>query len=216
MDNFPKKVMNILYPPFCEIDAGILMISFASFIYEFRNDVVGALENELFIDFEPRFIILLAFFIFWIFVVVKNLLTKDKIMQWRKNGIAVTFYFIVGFLSLFSATDQLPVTKINSTGVVGYFNLINRIIILFILIRSSFSLMMLKLFKRSDELGMQMTDEQADKTDIILAVLLTPAFYLLLRTKYIPLNSILLSFFYSSFVINARKRLSSPTFYKMS
>lgn len=202
-----SKLKDIFYPPFSETDAFALLVSL---LLPILLKITNFFTLDLFLDelgLRTEVLIFATVIIFWAYLVIKNILVKKEMSLQEKNTMAIYFYLIVGFLTLWSAIEFLliPVSSLNA---LSLFDFVNMSIAIFLFFRSLISVASLRVAKDyKDMLVSQVKDDQAGLVEVVFLIIVASIVYLLIQFHYSIAYSILLTYFYSSSILNFYKKV---------
>lgn len=198
MFKLDHKIKDIFLPRLSEIDAFVLSLSLVIYLISDWVRVVGFLAA-----FDFRTLIFLLLFVYWFFLILKNLLTRKAMNGNEKSTIARAYFLLLGSLSVVSAFDYLLKPMYGFFEEMQMFDILNFAIVFFILLRSLTSLGILKALQRQpEELTSQVKDEQAGFSQIILAAVSIYVIHGWLIGRVTNANAILLGFFYTTTVVH--------------
>lgn len=203
-----SKLKDIFYPPFSETDAFALLISILiPFLLKpaYLTSLIYSLEN---LNRPDTSVIMVIIFVFWTFLVIKNVLIKKVASASDKYHMAIIFYFIVGTLTLFTSMEFLlkPVASVEN---LSFLEVINSVIVAFLFIKSLLSVAVLRAAKSNENMFIdRVKNDQAGIIDLAVLALSASLIYVLFGSDYPLLVSILLIYFYSSSIANIYKRVS--------
>lgn len=189
-----QKLNGIFFPYFSEIELITLFYLITLFFIEQRFYILDFSTRFLLEDFMFGIFLIIIVFVFYIELGIIALKSKTISTQDRIN-FSFLFYTSILIISFFSSYELIDKSFFST----NWYNNIESIFILFILLRSFFALFII-IF--AQKMGIhyfyskKMTNEQINKKELILLIVLSTIIYLLLRNNHTISSTLILSYFY--------------------
>lgn len=153
-------------------------------------------------------LIILAIAVGLIYKLIYHALHSHKMSLSDKEMLAPLFYFMLGGFSFFSTKELL---NLPPQSILDY---VNRLVSLFILIQSAGILFLTYLIMRleiDNVLGKRVTDEQLSKLELSILIVAGLVIFALLRPSHSISSTVILSYFYLTFLINLLHKAKPTT-----
>ena len=199
-----------IFPKFSEIEAISIVYIFVfalyynffhkvgKFLIELYSNITGAILIDILI-----LIVIFGYAYKLIHILWKSAFTKEKLKDSQRAGMATTFYILSSLVTLIASFELFMHFEYS------LFNLINSVIIFYILLRSLYVLASINALLNYDPrlITEKFDERQTNKIELTILVLVVPVIYIFLNSNYSFFTTLALTYIYTDLVLNFFRNL---------